>query len=91
MKLEIDIDLPIEILEQIAPADLGKLCRTEIILQLYSKQKLAPVQAARLLSLSRIEFLDLLRERGVGFLVELDDQDFRQLEDLRQRYPQKAS
>jgi hypothetical protein len=35
--------------------------------------------------------LDLLRERGVGFQVELDDEDFRQIRELRHRYAPKAS
>lgn len=91
VKLEIDVDLPREILDQIPRGDLGKLCRTEIVLRLYGEQKLAPAQAAHLLGLSRIQFLDLLRERGVGFQVELDDEDFRQLEDLRQRHSPEAS
>ena len=91
MKLEIEVDLPQEILKLIPSADLGKLCRTEIVSRLYSETKLAPAEAGRLLGLSRIQFLDLLRERGVGFLVELDDEDFRQLDDLRQRYTPKAS
>ncbi len=29
--------------------------------------------------LGRIEFLDLLRRTGVGFRIDLDDQDFEQL------------
>jgi uncharacterized protein UPF0175 len=90
MKLEIDVDLPPEILDQIPPADLGKLCQTEVVLRLYGEQKLASVEAAHLLGLSRIQFLDLLRERGVGFLVELEEEDFRQLDNLRQRYAPKA-
>jgi len=90
VKLEIEVDLPPEILNQIPSADLGRLCRTEIVLRLYREKKLAPAEAARLLGLSRIQFLDLLRERGPGFLVELEDEDFRQLDDLRQRYPPKA-
>ena len=91
VKLEIDIDLPSQILGQIPADELGQLCRTEIVLRLYSEDKLAPAEAAKLLRLSRIQFLDLLRERGVGFRVELDDEDFRQIRELRQRYNPKAS
>src|SRR5208337_1981312 len=67
VKLEIDIDLPPRILDQIPADELGKLCGTEIVLRLYSEDKLAPAEAAKLLGLSRLQFLDLLRERGVGF------------------------
>jgi hypothetical protein len=84
VKLEIDIDLPPRILDQIPPDELGKLCGTEIVLRLYSEDKLAPAEAAKLLGLSRLQFLDLLRERGVGFRVELDEEDFRQIRELRQ-------
>jgi hypothetical protein len=88
---QIDADLPREILDQIPSAELGKLCETEIVLRLYSERKLAAAESARLLGLTRIRFLDLLRERGVGFLVDLDDEDFRQLDALRDRYAPKAS
>ena len=91
MKLEIEVDLPREILEGIPVQDLSKLCQTEIVLRLYSENKLAPAEAARLLDLNRIQFLDLLRVRGAGYLVELDEEDFRQLDALRQRYTPKAS
>jgi predicted HTH domain antitoxin len=90
VKLEIEVDLPQEVLAQVPARELGKLCGTEIVLRLYSEDKLAPAEAAKLLRLSRIEFLDLLRERGVGYRVELDDEDFRQIRELRQRYAPKA-
>jgi predicted HTH domain antitoxin len=90
VKLEIDVDLPRDILDQIRAEDLGKLCQTEIVLRLYSEKKLAAAEAARLLGLTRIRFLDLLRERGVGLLVELDEEDFRQLDKLRDQFASKA-
>lgn len=91
VKLEIEVDLPREVLAQIPARELGKLCGTEIVLRLYGERKLAPAEAAKLLGLPRIQFLDLLRERGVGFQVELDDEDFRQIRELRHRYAPKAS
>ena len=91
MKLEIDVDLPREILDQVPPEDLQKLCRAEIVLRLYAEEKIAASDAARLLGLTRIQFLDLLRQRGVGFLVELDEEDLRQLQNLRNQYAPKAS
>jgi predicted HTH domain antitoxin len=91
VKLEIDVDLPRGILDRIPVDELGKLCGTEIVLRLYRERKLAPAQAAKLLRLSRIQFLDILRERGVGFLVELEEEDFRQIRELRQRYAPKAN
>jgi len=90
MTLQIEVDLPREIVNQIPLSDLGMLCRTEIVVRLYSEQKLAPAEAARLLGVTRIQFLDILRERGTGFLVELDAEDFRALDALRERYAPTA-
>ena len=45
----------------------------------------------RLLGLSRIQFLNLLRDRGVGFRVDLTDEDFQQIDELREQYPSKAN
>ena len=90
MKLEIHIDLPREILDQVPAEDMEKLCRTEIVLRLYGEEKLAASEAARLLGLTRIQFHDLLRRRGMGFKVELDEEDFRQLQELRDQYAPKA-
>ena len=39
----------------------------------------APGEAAEMLGLTRIEFLGLLRLAGVGFEVDLDEEDFEQL------------
>ena len=91
MKLEIEVDLPRDVLDQVPPEDLQKLCRTEIILRLYGEEKIAARDAAHLLGLSRIQFLDLLRQRGMGFLVELDEEDFKQIQSLRDQYTPKAS
>ena len=91
MKLEIEVDLPREVVDQVPPEDLQRLCRTEIVLRLYADEKIATSEAAGLLGLTRIRFLDLLRERGIGLLVELDAEDFRQIENLRDQYAPKAS
>lgn len=48
-------------------------------------------EAAEMLGLTRIEFLDLLRRSGVGFLVELDEDDCEQLRRARDaRRPQSG-
>ena len=90
MKLEINVDLPPELLDQIPAGDLSNLCRTEIVIHLYAEGKLSAGAAAEFAGLTRLQFLDLLRERGVGFLVELDPDDFRQIDDIRLRYTPKA-
>jgi hypothetical protein len=91
MKLELDIDLPHEILSQVPAAELGKLCGEGVVLRLYAEHKLTPADGARLLGLTRLQFLDLLNRRGTGLLVELDAEDFRQIDELSNRYGSKAS
>lgn len=44
-----------------------------------------------MLGLTRIQFLDLLRTSGVGFRVELDDEDFRQIRQLREDHAPKSA
>ena len=91
MKMELEIDLPQELVSQIPADDLGKLFREEIVLRLYSEQKLTPADGARLLGVTRLQFLDLLNRRGTGLLAELDAEDFRQIDELTKRHPPKAS
>ena len=43
-----------------------------------------------MLGFTRIEFLDLLRRTGAGFLVELDDEDFEQLRRWRTEHALKT-
>ncbi len=49
-----------------------------LVLSLFSESKISSGKAARLLNISRIDFLDLLRERGVAYVnldeSELDDE-----------------
>ena len=41
-------------------------------------------EAAEMLGLTRIQFLDFLRRTGLGFQVELDDEDFAQIRRWRE-------
>jgi predicted HTH domain antitoxin len=91
MKFEVDLDLPPELLDQIPASEISTLCRSEIILRLFNADKIGSGEAARLLGLTRLEFLDLLRQRGMALRVELTAEDFRQLHELRKRYSPNAS
>ena len=86
MKIELELDLPQEIIDQVSQRDLEDACRTEVILRLFAQQKIVPVEATRLLGLTRIGFHQLLEERGVPFVVDLDDKDEEMLRTLRDRY-----
>ena len=48
--------------------------------------RLTTGEASDILGLTRIQFLDLLRRTGVGFHVDLDDDDFAQLRRRRDEY-----
>ena len=43
-----------------------------------------------MLDIGRIPFLDLLRQRDIPFKVELDDEDFRMLDDWRREASKTA-
>jgi predicted HTH domain antitoxin len=52
-------------------------------LRLFANGKISSGLGARMLGIGRIQFLDLLRQRDIPFTVELDDEDFRMLDDWR--------
>jgi predicted HTH domain antitoxin len=91
MKMELEIDLPQEVVAQLPATDLGRLCREEIVLHLHSQRKLTAGDGARVLGLTRLQFLDLLNRRGTGLLVDLDAEDFRQIDELTNRHPSGAN
>lgn len=79
MKLAIELDLPDGAFDKVAEAELVRSVKEQTVLKLYSEERITTGEAAEMLGLTRIEFLDLLRRTGVGFRVELDDDDFMML------------
>jgi predicted HTH domain antitoxin len=77
MKLAFELELPDGAVDQSARAELVRSVKEQTALKLYSEQRITTGEAAEMLGLTRIEFLDLLRQNGVGFQVELDDEDFQ--------------
>jgi predicted HTH domain antitoxin len=77
MKLAFELELPDGAVDQSARAELVRSVKEQTALKLYSEQRVTTGEAAEMLGLTRIEFLDLLRKSGVGFQVELDDEDFQ--------------
>jgi predicted HTH domain antitoxin len=83
MKLAIELDVPDGAFDKVAEAELVRSVKEQTVLKLYSEERVTTGEAAEMLGLTRIEFLDLLRITGVGFRVELDDDDFMMLRRLR--------
>jgi len=84
MKLAFELELPDGAVDQSAEAELVRVVKEQTALKLYSEQRVTTGEAAEMLGLTRIEFLDLLRRSGVGFQVELDDKDFEMLRRWRE-------
>jgi predicted HTH domain antitoxin len=84
MKLAFELELPDGAVDQSAEAELMRSVKEQTALKLYSEQRVTTGEAAEMLGLTRIEFLDLLRKSGIGFQVELDDEDFQMLRRWRE-------
>ena len=76
MKLEIELEVPDGAVDKRAEAELIRSVKEQTVLKLYSDDRVTVGEAAEMLGLTRIQFLDLLRQTGLGFHVELDDEDF---------------
>jgi hypothetical protein len=83
MKLAIELDLPDGAVNQTEEAALVRSVKEQAVLKLDSERRVSVGEAAGMLGSTRIEFLDLLRTSGVGFLVDLDPEDFDQFRKMR--------
>ena len=81
MKLEIELDVPEEAIDKTLEAELTRVAKETAVLQLFSNGKISSGGGARILDMGRIQFLDFLRQRDVPFTVELDEEDFRILDE----------
>ncbi|SPF54653.1 hypothetical protein SBA4_6550004 [Candidatus Sulfopaludibacter sp. SbA4] len=91
MKLAFELELPDGAVDQGAGAELVRSVKEQTVLKLYSDGRVTTGEAAEMLGLTRIEFLDLLRRTGVGFHVDLDDEDFAMLRRWRQDHGRKST
>jgi predicted HTH domain antitoxin len=83
VKLAFELEVPDGAIDESTETELLRSVKEQTVLKLYSGQSVTTGEAAEMLGLTRIEFLDLLRRTGVGFVVDLDDQDFEQLRRAR--------
>ncbi len=89
MKLAFELEVPDGAVDKSAEAELVRSVKEQTVLKLYSEQRVTTGEAAGMLGLTRIEFLDLLRCTGAGFQVELDDEDFVMLRRWRKDHAGK--
>mgnify|MGYP001574682479 FL=1 len=73
MKLEIELDVPPEVID----AGFERAVKEDAILRLFADRKIPSGHAARLLGLNRIEFLRLTEQRGIPHVVYTAE-DFRE-------------
>ena len=90
MKLEIELEVPDGAIDKPAEAELIRSVKEQAVLKLYSDDRVTVGEAAEMLGLTRIRFLDLLRRTGVGFRVELDDEDFAQIRRWREEHARQS-
>jgi len=90
MKLAFELEVPDGAVDKRAEADLVRSVKEQTVLKLYSEQRITTGEGAEMLGQTRIEFLDLLGSSGVGFLVELDEEDFEQLRRWRKDHAPKS-
>ena len=79
MKLEIELEVPDGAVDKSAEAELIRSIKEQTVLKLYAEERVTTGEAAAMLGLTRIQLLDLLGRTGVGFRVELDEEDFAQI------------
>jgi predicted HTH domain antitoxin len=90
MKPEIELEVPDGAIDKGAEAELIRSITEQTALTLYRYERVTTGEAARMLGLSRIQFLDLLRRNGAGFRVELDDEDFSRIRRWREDQMQQS-
>ena len=91
MRLEIELEVPDGAVDKCAEAELIRSVKEQTALKLYSDERVTTGEAAQMLGLTRIQFLDLLRRTGLEFQVELDDEDFAQIRRWREDCRRQSS
>ena len=90
MKLAFDLEVPDGALDKTTEKELLRSVKEQTALKLYADQRVTTGEAAEMLGLTRIEFLDLLGRTGVGFSVDLDAEDFEMIRQWRKDHTKGA-
>jgi len=83
MKLQIDLDIPEAVVDEHLVAELTAACKEEAILRLFSGRRISAAEAARILGIKRIQFMDLAKQRGVPYIVYTAEDYREDMEDLK--------
>ena len=70
MRLEIEVNVPEGSIDK---SELQERLRREAVLALFADRKVPAGQASRDLGLGRIEFMDLLKQRGIPYVIYTAD------------------
>lgn len=91
MKLAFELGVPDGAVDSDAQAKLVRSVKEQTALKLYAGDRVTTGEAAAMLGLTRIQFLDLLRHTGADFRAELEEEDFAQLRRRRDEHERQAS
>jgi predicted HTH domain antitoxin len=83
VKLAFELDVPESALNGESQAELLNSVRQQAVLNLYAEQRITSGEAARMLDLTSVQLMELLRLSGVGFQVDLDEDDFQMVRQWR--------
>ena len=71
----LQVQVPAELMSfGLSQADVQRRVAEWLVLSLFIEGRISSGKAARLLAISRIEFLDLLRQRGIAY-VDMTDEE----------------
>jgi predicted HTH domain antitoxin len=84
MKLEIELEVPDGAFDKMAEAEIIRSVKEQAAVKLYADGRVTTGEAAEMLGLTRLQFLDVLSRTGIGFRVEVDDEDLAQIRRMRE-------
>jgi len=90
MRVAFELEVPDGAVNKDAEAELVRSVKEQAALKLYADGRITTGEAAVMLGFTRIQFLDLLRTSGIGFRVELDEEDFQMIRRSRQEHASKG-
>ncbi len=89
MKLAFELEVPDGAVDKTAEAERVRAVTEQAAVKLYAEQRITTGEASEMLGLTRIQFLDLLHRSGIGFRVELDEEDFQMVRQWREDHSPK--